>query len=194
MSAAKSSALRCRGLERGDPARSYTYVFAFSNCGGVYLFKSAVDRAIADLDRTVRLDPERVPTFRNRGNAYRTKGDLDRAFADYDTAIRLDPKESRADLDRVVANLFAGSLATALSDLNQSAELDPKNAYIALSLDTAEKRIDLPSRRGQAAKQIDMTKWPAPIIRLYLGQMTREAALAAAEDPDALTKKATSAK
>ena len=32
-----------------------------------------------------------------------------------------------------------------------------------------------------------MTKWPAPVIRLYLGQMTPEAVLAAAAD--ATTKK-----
>ncbi len=37
--------------------------------------------------------------------------------------------------------------------------------------------------------QIDMTEWPAPIIRLYLGQMTPESVLAAADDPDANTKK-----
>lgn len=30
-----------------------------------------------------------------------------------------------------------------------------------------------------------MTKWPAPIIRLYLGQLTAEAVLAAADDRDA---------
>jgi len=30
-----------------------------------------------------------------------------------------------------------------------------------------------------------MTTWPAPVIRLYLGQITPEAVLAAAENPDA---------
>jgi lipoprotein NlpI len=35
-----------------------------------------------------------------------------------------------------------------------------------------------------------MTKWPAPIIRLYLGQMTPEAVMAAANDPDPGTQKA----
>jgi hypothetical protein len=31
----------------------------------------------------------------------------------------------------------------------------------------------------EAAAQIDMTKWPAPAIRLYVGQMTPEAVLVA---------------
>ena len=34
-----------------------------------------------------------------------------------------------------------------------------------------------------------MTKWPAPVIRLFLGQLTPEAVLAAAADPDAQTNK-----
>jgi hypothetical protein len=35
--------------------------------------------------------------------------------------------------------------------------------------------------------RIDMTKWPAPVIRLYLGQMTPDSVLAAADSPDAQT-------
>jgi lipoprotein NlpI len=34
-----------------------------------------------------------------------------------------------------------------------------------------------------------MTNWPAPVIRMFLGQLTPAAALAAADDPDAKKKK-----
>ena len=51
------------------------------------------------------------------------------------------------------------------------------------------KRSNLPSRLAQAMTQVDMTKWPAPVIRLYLGQMTPGAVLAAADDPDADVKR-----
>jgi lipoprotein NlpI len=33
-----------------------------------------------------------------------------------------------------------------------------------------------------------MTKWPAPVIRLFLGQLTPEAVLAAADNPNPVTK------
>jgi lipoprotein NlpI len=33
-----------------------------------------------------------------------------------------------------------------------------------------------------------MTQWPAPVIRLYLGQMTTAAVLTAADDPNAAKK------
>ena len=42
----------------------------------------------------------------------------------------------------------------------------------------------------QATTQLDMTKWPAPVVRLFLGQMTEEAVFtAAADDPDPKKKK-----
>lgn len=86
-------------------------------------------------------------------------------------------------------NLFAGALSNALADLNQASELNPTYAYAALWLDIAKRRSNLPSRLPEAVNQIDMTKWPAPVIRLYLGQLTPEAVLNAADDPDATTKK-----
>jgi lipoprotein NlpI len=58
----------------------------------------------------------------------------------------------------------------------------------ALWLDIVKKRNNLPSRLPQAIAQLDMTKWPAPIIRLFLGQMTAEAVLAAADNPNPNTK------
>jgi lipoprotein NlpI len=36
---------------------------------------------------------------------------------------------------------------------------------------------------------IDMTAWPAPVIRMFLGQMTPAAVLAAADDADTTKKK-----
>jgi lipoprotein NlpI len=46
------------------------------------------------------------------------------------------------------------------------------------------KRGNAASGLPQAIAQIDMTKWPAPVIRLFLGQTTPAAVLAAAADPD----------
>src|SRR5215472_7827636 len=88
-----------------------------------------------------------------------------------------------------VASHYVGSLPKALADLNEASELNPKLAYTALWLDIVNKRSNLASRLQQAVAQIDMTHWPAPVIRLFLGQMTPAAVLAAADDPDPDTKK-----
>ncbi len=163
---------------------------AYDNRGAAYAFKGDFDRAIANFTEAIRLDPKDVFAFHNRGIAYAAKGDFDRAIADDSEAVRLDPKDALGYANRGRANLYSGALSKALADLNQASELDPKNAYMALWVDIVSKRSNLPSWLADAAKQIDMTKWPAPIIRLYLGQLTLEAVLAAADNPDAKTKKA----
>ncbi|MGZ3361543.1 MAG: hypothetical protein ACXU84_19645 [Xanthobacteraceae bacterium] len=82
-----------------------------------------------------------------------------------------------------------GSLAESLADFDQAIELAPSGAYRALWRDIAARRSNLPSRLHQGTSQIDMTAWPAPVIRLFLGQMSPAAVLAAADDPDPKKKK-----
>ena len=135
------------------------------------------------------LDPKHALAYNNRGSAYKAKGDYDRAVADYDQAIMLDPKLAVAYFSRGIASLYIGSLTKAVANFNQSSELDAKYPYTAIWLDIVNKRSNLPSRLAQAMMQIDMTKWPGPVIRLYLGQLTPAAVLAAADDPDANTKR-----
>src|SRR5215467_8804804 len=53
-----------------------------------YLAKREYDRAIADLDRVIELDPNNANAFIARGNAYKSKSEPDRAIADYSEAIR----------------------------------------------------------------------------------------------------------
>jgi len=161
---------------------------AYSSRGLTYYQKGDLDHAIADYGEAIRLDPKYAYAYNNRGNAYYHKHDENRAIAEYSEAIRLDPKYAQAYFNRGVAHLYAGSLPKALADLVQSSELNPKYAYAALWLHIVDTRNNLPSQLAEAAKQIDMTKWPAPLIRLFLGQTTPQALLATADDPNAKTK------
>jgi tetratricopeptide (TPR) repeat protein len=54
------------------------------------------DRAIADYDVALRLDPTQADAFNHRGEVWRKKGDRPRALADFGAAIRLNPDHSPA--------------------------------------------------------------------------------------------------
>jgi lipoprotein NlpI len=79
--------------------------------------------------------------------------------------------------------------ASALADLDQASALDPKNAYSALWLDIITTRNNLPNCLSQLVSKVDMTKWPAPLVRLFMGELTPTAALPAADDADLNQKK-----
>jgi lipoprotein NlpI len=137
----------------------------------------------------VRLDAKDPEVRHNAGTKAQAKSDLSQIIVYYNAAIKHDPKDDDAYFHRGIANYYAGALPQALADLSQASKLDPEYPYYALWIDILDKRANAASRLPQAIAQINMTKWPAPVIRLFLGQMTLAAVLAAAEDPDAKTKR-----
>jgi tetratricopeptide (TPR) repeat protein len=166
---------------------------AYNNRGGRYFDKGDLDRSIADFTAAIRVSPRFATAYYNRGGAYRAKGDNDHAIADLTEAIRLNPKFTIAYLRRGITYLGSDSLGNAMSDpseadIIQAAEIDPKNAYAALWNDIIGQRNNGKSSLVQAASKIDMTKWPAPLIRLFLGQTTADAVVASADDPNPTTK------
>ena len=58
--------------------------------------KDQIDRAIADDDTVLRLDPTLADVFNARGELWRRKGDRPKALADFGAAIKLDPKHPTA--------------------------------------------------------------------------------------------------
>jgi lipoprotein NlpI len=165
------------------------FVFAYTNRGYVYRARGNNYRAVADFSEAIRLDPKLVSTYVDRGNAYRARGDNDHAIADYSEAIRLAPKFADAYYNRGLAYLYGGTLDKALADVSEASNLDPADPYKALWADIVAQRNHAPSRLSQASAKIDMTPWPAPIIRSFLGRMPPQAVPAAADDADAKTKK-----
>jgi lipoprotein NlpI len=137
---------------------------------------------------TIRLDPNDFRPGHSRSSDP-AKSDLERVIAHYSDTIMLDANDDDAYFRRGVANLYAGSPSKALADISRASELDPAYPYYELWLHMIEKRSNRPSRLAQALAHIDMKKWPAPIIQLFLGQATPQAVLAAAAASDAQTQR-----
>ena len=149
--------------------------------------------AVAGYIQMVRLDAKDPDTRNNRGSKAQTtkaqsRDDLYQIIVYYNAAIKRDPKDDDAYFHRGLAKLYAGALPAAMADLSQASRLDPDYAYYALWIDIIDKRRNETSSLAQAVSHFNMSKWPAPVVRLFLGDSTPAAVLAAAEDPDPVTR------
>jgi tetratricopeptide (TPR) repeat protein len=101
----------------------------YNNRGRAFLQAGAVDRAIADFDVALALDPQQGPAFNNRGNAFLLLGQYEKAIADYDKALEVGLTNT-ADLTRLYYNRglayqSKGEENLALQDVNRALEYDP---------------------------------------------------------------------
>ena len=64
-----------------------------------YLIDEETDKALADLNSALKLDPKFAPALYGRGNLYAEQGDFDKALADFTAAVKLAPKDLLAAND-----------------------------------------------------------------------------------------------
>jgi lipoprotein NlpI len=171
---------------------------ALRSRGSAYSNKGDYDRAIQDFNEVIRINPRDGPRFAlsSRGNAYKGKGDYDRALQDFNEALRLNPKDPAALVNRGTIFYERADFQRAVQDFGQAVQVlsaddyrrfwYPYNyftvlwAYLARARGGGEAAGEL----KQNALRLDQAKWPGPIIRLYLGDLTPEDVWQAAQDPD----------
>jgi tetratricopeptide (TPR) repeat protein len=90
------------------------------------------DRAIANFNEAIRLNPNDAAPYYVRGFAYSRKGDYDRAMADYNEAIRLNPMHAAAFNSRGFIYDKKGDYDRAMADYNEAIRINPMFA-IAIS-------------------------------------------------------------
>jgi lipoprotein NlpI len=114
---------------------------------------------------------------------------LEFALAAFDKAVEIDPDGAEWYADRGLVRFYQGDIEKALSDLARSHALDPEDADTALWLEVVRRRAGLPGDLAESARRLDMTEWPAPIVRLLLGQSTSAEALVEAQhESDAVVR------
>jgi lipoprotein NlpI len=145
-----------------------------------YYAKGDVDRALADFNEAIRLNPKEAIYYGNRATVFHSKGDFARAAGDYSEVVAQDPTAYWAFLGRGIATVYSGDAGKALDDIARARELAPADPYSALWADIVGERNKRPSQLAAAAERLDMTNWPAPLVRFYLGQSTTTAVMIAA--------------
>jgi tetratricopeptide (TPR) repeat protein len=88
--------------------------------------KRDIDRAAADFERAIELDPTDSAAYFGRAATRRVHGEIKQALADINVAIRLAPKDSFLRYERARYRRELGDIDGALADLDESIRLDPK--------------------------------------------------------------------
>ena len=113
-----------------DPKNAAAYV----NRGHIYLEQSLWDKALADYNRAIEINPKlNGRTYYNRGIIYEMRGKLAEVLADYDKAIELRPSFIPAYFQRANLYLKQENWHNAIKDFEQVIKLEPKEdqAYFA---------------------------------------------------------------
>jgi Tfp pilus assembly protein PilF len=110
-------------------------VAAYSNRGIFYSNLGQWDNAIADLTKSIDINPKYPASYANRGIVYGSLGQQEKAIADFSKAITIDPHYKLALNNRGVAYGNTGQYDKAKSDFLRAIKLDAKyaSAYSNLS-------------------------------------------------------------
>lgn len=100
--------------------------------GAAYERKEMPDRAIADYDGVLRLDPSLADIHNTRGELWRKKGNLPKAVADFAAAIKLNP-------DHVAARANHRSMALELERLGALKAVAGKPSF---NCATARRKVE----------------------------------------------------
>jgi len=163
---------------------------ALANRGTAHSEKGDTDAALADFDAALKLDRRLGSAYFNRANALAAKGDAERAIADYTAAIKYDRHNVNAYIARGALHLAGGAMPNARADMALAARLERKNAYAVLWQDIAQRRAKQKGVLARGTKGLDMKAWPAPVFRLFTGEIQQDGLLSAAEDADPTLKQA----
>jgi tetratricopeptide (TPR) repeat protein len=112
---------------------------AYKNRGDTYQRNGDYDRAIAEYNQALRLDPNNEAVYYNRGRAYGLKGDFDRSIADFTQTIRLNPNDADNYAMRGAGYGGKKDHARAIADFEAALRIDPNNALAKEGLEISRQ-------------------------------------------------------
>jgi tetratricopeptide (TPR) repeat protein len=103
-------------------------VFAYNQRAILWKDRKEYDKALADYDQAIRLEPAVAVHLHNRGVMWAVRGQHDKALADYDKALALKPDYMLAYRLRGQSYHALKDYEKALSDFDTAVELSPNFA------------------------------------------------------------------
>jgi lipoprotein NlpI len=147
--------------------------------------RGSYDHAFADFSQAIKLSPKLYRAYFERGSPQIWRREFDAAIADYTIAIKNIPALSQAFGNRGWARILKGQFRQAAADFE--AEIQARGRpmawlwrYLAVARagEVAKAALDL------AAGAFEPGQWPWPIVQLFRGELTAEAAVQASRHSD----------
>ena len=132
--------------------------WAYGNRCIAYKDKEEYERAMADCDRAIELDPRDDHAFNTRGAIYHLTKKYDQAIEEYSKEIRLNANFIDPVHNRGMSYAAKGDYDTAIADYNAALKIDPRNALALYERGIAKQHQGDDSGGAadiQAAKKID---------------------------------------
>jgi lipoprotein NlpI len=150
---------------------------------------------LAVMQRLLTLDPDNAGWLRDLAISYNKAGyaqfDLGRveeALHDFNAAVQIGkaPNNSEIYWRRALAKLYTNDAAGAADDAAMALKLESTNPYYAiwLHIARARERQNDGDELAANAKHIDSSRWPWPVVALFLGSMNPDETQAAALSAD----------
>lgn len=128
---------------------------ALANRGIGFRVNGEYDRAIADFDAAVRVNPDIAGLYLERGLAYDAKGEHLLAIRDFGEAIERKPELVQAHFGRAIAYQAAGQRDHSIVDMNNAMRLD-RNMVAALQMQRGNQ-LRAARRYDEAISAFDRT-------------------------------------
>ena len=92
------------------------------------------DKAVADCDHALRLQPKFVRALANRGMVYRQAGEMDKSLTSLNESMKLEPQNLRSLRFRALTHFAKGDADAGLKDLKEAIRINPsyRQSYFAL--------------------------------------------------------------
>ena len=96
--------------------------------GATWFARREYDKAIADYDKAIELNPEYAHAYVMRGNTWGVKKEYERALSDLDKALSISPGLFDALLSRAATWILTEKYDRAIVDFTEIIRLDPRSA------------------------------------------------------------------
>ena len=141
------------------------------------------DRAVADLDRSIELEPDAAGAYQTRGEMHFKAGHIRQSIADFDRFLELQPTRKPHHWQRGISYYYAREYAKGARQFELHKTVNPRDVENDVWHYLCKAKVSSPdeARAGLIEIAGDGRPWAMTVYQMYQGKATTRQALAHAD-------------